>query len=75
MGNTNLSTTICLLWLLTLTNLYTPIDICILAHTSLPTVITRISYNVLTNTNMYSAIYEHLLPTTKLYTAMHKDMH
>ena len=68
MGNTNLSTTILLL---TLTNMYTPIHMCILAYTCLPTVITVISYKIMTNTNKYSAIYKRLLSLTKLYMLIH----
>ena len=62
MGTTNLSTTIFLLWLLMLRNLYTPIHNCILAHTSLSMVITRISYKSVkkqTNILQYINVYCH----------------
>ena len=72
MGNTNLSITVCLLRLLTLTNMYTPTHISILAHTCLPMVITVISYKILTNTNMYSTMYKCLLSRTKLCTPINK---
>ena len=68
MGNTNLSTTILLL---ASTNMYNPIHICILAYTCLLMLITVISYKIMTNTNKYSAIYKHLLSSTKLYTLIH----
>ena len=71
-GTTNLSTTIFLLRLLTLINLYTPIHKCILAYTSLLALITRISHKILTNTNKYSTIYKRLLLWTNLYTPIHK---
>ena len=72
MGNTNLSTTIFLLWLLMSTNLHTPIHVCILGYTSLSGSIARISYKILTETNKYSAIYKCLLSPTNLYTPIHK---
>ena len=51
--------------------MYTPIHIHILAYTCLPTVITIISYKIMTNTNKYSTIYKRLLSSTKLYMLIH----
>ena len=72
MGNTKLSTTIFLLWLLMSTNLYNPIHICILGYSSLSASTAGISYKILTKTNKYSAMYKCLLSPTNLYTPIHK---